>query len=234
MARAVLAVCMLAAVACCLLRSSWAFIPGREPVRSDAAVAAAGAVVAASMPQHAEAFVYKGKEYFDVFYGIDPLAWASCGFAIVYFGAALKNAAQKYNKRTFRAWAFDSLFGKRETRTHCMVVEPAPKDLAATRKAALVLTINSRTLERTMPTTQMMSAERLQMVIITEEEIQALSRTPGQWMEEKKVRMGDIRGSGPEVLVELPGEHIHKTGEELTNLRKICYHTKGGMRTEPE
>ena len=39
-----------------------------------------------------------GKEYFDVFYGIDPLAWASCGFAIVYFGAALKNAAQKYNK----------------------------------------------------------------------------------------------------------------------------------------
>lgn len=29
-----------------------------------------------------------------------------------------------------------------------MVVEPAPKDLAATRKAALVLTINSRTLER--------------------------------------------------------------------------------------
>ncbi|CAJ1446870.1 unnamed protein product [Effrenium voratum] len=55
---------MLAAVACCLLRSSWAFIPGREPVRSDAvpraAVAAAGAVVAASMPQHAEAFVYKG------------------------------------------------------------------------------------------------------------------------------------------------------------------------------
>lgn len=37
-----------------------------------------------------------------------------------------------------------------------------------------------------------------------------------------EVRMGDIR------------EHIHKTGEELTNLRKICYHTKGGMRTEPE
>ncbi|CAJ1446869.1 unnamed protein product [Effrenium voratum] len=98
MARAVLAVCMLAAVACCVLHSSWAFIPSREPVRSDAVVAAAGAAVAASMPQHAEAFVYKGKEYFDVFYGIDPLAWASCGFAIVYFGAALKNAAQKYNK----------------------------------------------------------------------------------------------------------------------------------------
>mmetsp|Transcript_82464 Transcript_82464/g.197866 ORF Transcript_82464/g.197866 Transcript_82464/m.197866 type:complete len:133 (-) Transcript_82464:250-648(-) len=97
MARAVLAVCMLAAVACCLLRSSWAFIPGREPVRSDAAVAAAGAVVVASMPQHAEAFVYKGKEYFDVFYGIEPLAWAFCGFCIVYYGAVLKNAAQKYN-----------------------------------------------------------------------------------------------------------------------------------------
>ena len=39
----------------------------------------------------------QGKEYFDVFYGIDPLAWAFCGFSIVYFGAVLKNAAQKYN-----------------------------------------------------------------------------------------------------------------------------------------
>ncbi|CAJ1446872.1 unnamed protein product [Effrenium voratum] len=47
--------------------------------------------VVAYVPQYDE-------EYFDVFYGIDPLAWASCGFAIVYFGAALKNAAQKYNK----------------------------------------------------------------------------------------------------------------------------------------
>lgn len=60
-----------------------------------------------------------GKEYFDVFYGrapaeilsfclskaqfqscgllrgIDPLAWAFCGFVIVYYGAVLKNAAQK-------------------------------------------------------------------------------------------------------------------------------------------
>jgi hypothetical protein len=39
----------------------------------------------------------KGKEYFDVFYGIEPLAWAFCGFVIVYYGAVLKNAATKYN-----------------------------------------------------------------------------------------------------------------------------------------
>eukprot|EP00435_Cladocopium_sp_Y103_P054358 s282_g17.t1 len=37
------------------------------------------------------------KEYFDVFYGIEPLAWAFCGFVIVYYGAVLKNAATKYN-----------------------------------------------------------------------------------------------------------------------------------------
>ena len=40
---------------------------------------------------------FLGKEYFDVFYGIEPLAWAFCGFCIVYYGAVLKNAAQKYN-----------------------------------------------------------------------------------------------------------------------------------------
>eukprot|EP00439_Symbiodinium_sp_Y106_P068685 s250_g11.t1 len=51
----------------------------------------------ATIPAGAEAFVYKGKEYFDVFYGIEPLAWAFCGFCIVYYGAVLKNAAQKYN-----------------------------------------------------------------------------------------------------------------------------------------
>ena len=34
------------------------------------------------------------EEYFDVFYGIEPLAWATCGFAIVYYGALLKNSAQ--------------------------------------------------------------------------------------------------------------------------------------------
>ena len=47
-----------------------------------------------SLQQHV---CMRGKEYFDVFYGIEPLAWAFCGFCIVYYGAVLKNAAQKYN-----------------------------------------------------------------------------------------------------------------------------------------
>eukprot|EP00438_Fugacium_kawagutii_P014797 Skav228786 [mRNA] locus=scaffold589:686714:687381:- [translate_table: standard] len=67
MARAA-ALCILAAAAC-LLRSI-AFVPAPAA---------------------------RSKEYFDVFYGIDPLAWAFAGFAIVYYGAALKNAATKYN-----------------------------------------------------------------------------------------------------------------------------------------
>mmetsp|Transcript_24901 Transcript_24901/g.57773 ORF Transcript_24901/g.57773 Transcript_24901/m.57773 type:complete len:131 (+) Transcript_24901:74-466(+) len=89
------AVCVLAAAACCLLRSV-AFVPTAAP-RSDKLATAAGAAAIATIPAGAEAFVYKGKEYFDVFYGIEPLAWAFCGFCIVYYGAVLKNAAQKYN-----------------------------------------------------------------------------------------------------------------------------------------
>ncbi|CAK9029066.1 unnamed protein product [Durusdinium trenchii] len=76
-----------------------AFVPA--PARSasvDPAVAA-GAVVVATAPMSAEAFVFKGKEYFDVFYGIEPLAWAFCGFVIVYYGAVVKNAAQKWPER---------------------------------------------------------------------------------------------------------------------------------------
>ncbi|CAE7368512.1 mph1 [Symbiodinium sp. CCMP2592] len=84
------AVCLLAAAACCLLRSL-AFVPA-PATRSDALTTATGAAVIATIPAGADAFVYKGKEYFDVFYGIEPLAWAFCGFCIVYYGAVLKNA----------------------------------------------------------------------------------------------------------------------------------------------
>eukprot|EP00434_Breviolum_minutum_P033832 symbB.v1.2.029937.t1/scaffold3324.1/size59041/5 len=94
MARAT-AICILAA-ALCLLRSI-AFVPApASRVSADPAVAT-GAAVLASVPMGAEAFVFKGKEYFDVFYGIEPLAWAFCGFVILYYGATLKNAATKYN-----------------------------------------------------------------------------------------------------------------------------------------
>ena len=46
----------------------------------------------------AHAFVYNGKEYFDVTFGISPLAWGFAAFAILFYGATVKNAAQKYNK----------------------------------------------------------------------------------------------------------------------------------------
>eukprot|EP00438_Fugacium_kawagutii_P014793 Skav228782 [mRNA] locus=scaffold589:625555:626262:- [translate_table: standard] len=95
MARAA-ALCILAAAACLLRSIAFVPAPAARSVSADPAVAA-GAVVLATVPTGADAFVFKGKEYFDVFYGIDPLAWAFAGFAIVYYGASLKNAATKYN-----------------------------------------------------------------------------------------------------------------------------------------
>eukprot|EP00930_Biecheleria_cincta_P068377 TRINITY_DN5577_c0_g1_i3.p1 TRINITY_DN5577_c0_g1~~TRINITY_DN5577_c0_g1_i3.p1 ORF type:complete len:148 (+),score=35.58 TRINITY_DN5577_c0_g1_i3:54-446(+) len=102
MARSSLAaVCMLAASCCALLRCSMAFLPSRgNPVpRNDVALAtAAGAAAVASIPDSAEAFSFQGKEYFDIWFGIEPLAWAVAGFTVVAYGAILKNTALKYNK----------------------------------------------------------------------------------------------------------------------------------------
>jgi len=63
---------------------------------TDAAVAASAAAVA-TMPYAAGAFVYDGKEYFDITFGISPLYWFLCTFSLLYFGAVLKNALIKYN-----------------------------------------------------------------------------------------------------------------------------------------
>jgi hypothetical protein len=52
----------------------------------------------AATPDAAHAFVYNGKEYFDVTFGISPLAWGFAAFCIIFYGATVKNAAQKYNK----------------------------------------------------------------------------------------------------------------------------------------
>ena len=52
------AVCILAAAACCLLRSL-AFVPA-PATRSDALATATGAAVIATIPAGADAFVYKG------------------------------------------------------------------------------------------------------------------------------------------------------------------------------
>mmetsp|Transcript_64905 Transcript_64905/g.167040 ORF Transcript_64905/g.167040 Transcript_64905/m.167040 type:complete len:136 (-) Transcript_64905:109-516(-) len=91
------AVCAVAALCFC----SQAFVPApsTQSLRGEAAlVAAAGAAGVVAQPGAAEAFVYNGKEYFDVTFGISPLAWGFAAFAIIFYGALIKNAAQKYNK----------------------------------------------------------------------------------------------------------------------------------------
>jgi len=92
--------CLAAVAACVLLQGSRAFLsPPSQSLRGgSAAVAVAGAAAVASAPGAAEAFVYNGKEYFDITFGISPLAWFACGFSILFYGATLKNAALKYNK----------------------------------------------------------------------------------------------------------------------------------------
>merc|ERR1719401_1270391 len=88
----------LALVGCVVLRCSPAFVSGPQ-LRGEAALAAAaGAAAVASVPDSAEAFVYNGKEYFDITFGISPFAWAFAGFSLLFYGATLKNAALKYNK----------------------------------------------------------------------------------------------------------------------------------------
>merc|ERR1719373_1043810 len=86
-------------MACAALQAARAFVPG-APLRAEASASAAAvaATVAASAPAAAEAFVYNGKEYFDITFGISPLAWFCAAFAVLFYGATLKNAALKYNK----------------------------------------------------------------------------------------------------------------------------------------
>eukprot|EP00933_Yihiella_yeosuensis_P022548 TRINITY_DN17760_c0_g1_i1.p1 TRINITY_DN17760_c0_g1~~TRINITY_DN17760_c0_g1_i1.p1 ORF type:complete len:157 (+),score=42.37 TRINITY_DN17760_c0_g1_i1:70-471(+) len=90
---------VIVAAACCLaLKCTLSFVPA-PAVRSEAALAtAAGAAALTAIPGAANAFVYDGKEYFDVTFGISPLYWGICMFSILYFGATIKNAAAKYNK----------------------------------------------------------------------------------------------------------------------------------------
>jgi len=95
------AVCALALCACVALRCTQAFVPSpsTQSLRGEAGlVAAAAAVGVVAQPDAAQAFVYNGKEYFDVTFGISPLAWGFAAFAILFYGATVKNAAQKYNK----------------------------------------------------------------------------------------------------------------------------------------
>lgn len=107
-----LSLCAVVAICCLGLQCTLAFLPAPSApsLRGDATLAAAGAAALATIPGSAEAFVFNGKEYFDVTFGISPLAWGLTMFIIVYYGATLKNAAEKYNtpliKKPFRPSGF--------------------------------------------------------------------------------------------------------------------------------
>merc|ERR1719445_2095484 len=65
----------------------------------DAALVAAGTAAAlATVPEAADAFVYKGKEYFDITYGIPVWQWIFAAFVVISFGAWVKNTALRENK----------------------------------------------------------------------------------------------------------------------------------------
>eukprot|EP00413_Alexandrium_margalefii_P049574 CAMPEP_0204608344 /NCGR_PEP_ID=MMETSP0661-20131031/60259_1 /ASSEMBLY_ACC=CAM_ASM_000606 /TAXON_ID=109239 /ORGANISM="Alexandrium margalefi, Strain AMGDE01CS-322" /LENGTH=137 /DNA_ID=CAMNT_0051619849 /DNA_START=60 /DNA_END=473 /DNA_ORIENTATION=+ len=102
-ASALTTLCVLAVSCCLALQCAQAFLPapaGAQIPRGDATAAAAAAGAAAStlLPGAAGAFYYDGKEYFDITFGIPPLSWGIAAFAIITYGAVLKNAALKYNK----------------------------------------------------------------------------------------------------------------------------------------
>mmetsp|Transcript_62678 Transcript_62678/g.116568 ORF Transcript_62678/g.116568 Transcript_62678/m.116568 type:complete len:131 (-) Transcript_62678:91-483(-) len=90
---------VVVAVACVALVAfaPLAFVPAprAQPSTVEAAgFLAAGAAVA---PQAANAFTFEGEEYFDIYFGIEPAAWALCGFIILTFAGFLKTSVAKYN-----------------------------------------------------------------------------------------------------------------------------------------
>jgi len=78
-------------------QSAFVSAPARTALRGSDVAAVAGGVAAVATPGAAHAFVYNGTEYFDVFFGIDPAWWGVLIFCIIYCGAVLKNAVEKYN-----------------------------------------------------------------------------------------------------------------------------------------
>ena len=90
--------CLLTLAAVVVLQSGNTFITNMAPRSEKAIAAVAGASAAVGLAGPASAFVYDGKEYFDIWFGIDPLYWGICAFSIVAYGAIIKNAALKYNK----------------------------------------------------------------------------------------------------------------------------------------
>merc|ERR1719400_2388540 len=81
-----------------VLQRSNTFIINTAPRLESAIAATAGATAAMGLAGPASAFVYDGKEYFDIWFGIDPLYWGITAFCIVTYGAIIKNAALKHNK----------------------------------------------------------------------------------------------------------------------------------------
>merc|ERR1712176_1434853 len=62
----------VAMTACSSLLSPQHFKGKQNETRGDIAGIAGAGLIAANFPERADAFVYNGTEYFDVFFGIDP------------------------------------------------------------------------------------------------------------------------------------------------------------------
>mmetsp|Transcript_5523 Transcript_5523/g.12125 ORF Transcript_5523/g.12125 Transcript_5523/m.12125 type:complete len:129 (+) Transcript_5523:77-463(+) len=83
-------------VAALVALSPVAFVTAPRAVQVDAAAGVAAASVA--LPQAAGAFTFEGEEYFDIYFGISPVAWALCGFIVLTFAGFLKTSMTKYNR----------------------------------------------------------------------------------------------------------------------------------------
>ena len=94
-ALATLAVFAMAAALC---GRAFVSAPAPRSLRGDAAAAVAAGTIAGTAPMAAHAFTYKGVEYFDVTFGIDPFWWFVLGFSILFFGATVRNAVMKTYK----------------------------------------------------------------------------------------------------------------------------------------
>mmetsp|Transcript_139464 Transcript_139464/g.197441 ORF Transcript_139464/g.197441 Transcript_139464/m.197441 type:complete len:129 (-) Transcript_139464:68-454(-) len=93
MARSIVAVVALCAVAYICAPAAFVQAPRSSSVAPEVATVAA----VATLPQAAGAFTFEGEEYFDIYFGIEPTAWALCGFIILTFAGFLKTSVAKYN-----------------------------------------------------------------------------------------------------------------------------------------
>eukprot|EP00971_Amphidinium_carterae_P217063 4309184-Amphidinium_carterae.1 len=91
--------CIVVALMALAAFAPLAFVSAPGPVQPRDATAAVGFIAAGALvPQTAGAFTFEGEEYFDIFFGLSPVAWALCGFIVLTFAGFLKTSMTKYNQ----------------------------------------------------------------------------------------------------------------------------------------